>query len=312
MKTDVKSEMGHEFVDLFTWVRRNKKMAFDIHQEIDGKVVPRSKGVVDVNPFIPLRWGLVPDEDYGRGKVEEHYPDFVALDGMAKALLDGSTMASRHIYMIRPNATGANLRRRVAEADNGEVVVGNFEDVSMLQFTNQTGLQIASQEVQRLAEVLSQAFLLNSGLRRNAERVTATELRMGAEELEGTLGGVYSMMAQTMQRARLERLMQQMVEQGALPPFEGDLIEPQITTGLEALGREQDVNKVQAAAQIIGMLGPEMALDYVKLPELLTKAFNGLGLPQVVRSDQEAQQLRQQREMAQMAQQMAPPQQTEG
>ncbi len=312
VKTDVKSEMGHEFVDLFTWVRRNKKMAFDIHQEIDGKVVPRSKGVVDVNPFIPLRWGLVPDEDYGRGKVEEHYPDFVALDGMAKALLDGSTMASRHIYMIRPNATGANLRRRVAEADNGEVVVGNFEDVSMLQFTNQTGLQIASQEVQRLAEVLSQAFLLNSGLRRNAERVTATELRMGAEELEGTLGGVYSMMAQTMQRARLERLMQQMVEQGALPPFEGDLIEPQITTGLEALGREQDVNKVQAAAQIIGMLGPEMALDYVKLPELLTKAFNGLGLPQVVRSDQEAQQLRQQREMAQMAQQMAPPQQTEG
>ena len=176
----------------------------------------------------------------------------------------------------------------------------------MLQFTNVTGLQIASEEVRRLTEVLASAFLLNSGLRRDAERVTATELRMMAEELEGTLGGVYSMMSQEMQRARLERLMIQMIEQEQLPPFEADLIEPQITTGLEALGREQDVNRVQAAAQIVQMLGPEMSLDYVKMPDLLTKAFNGLGLPQVVRSEQEAQQIRQQRQMAQAAQQMGP------
>ena len=97
-----------------------------------------------------------------------------------------------------------------------------------------------------------------------------------------------------------------MVRQQALPPFEGDLIEPQITTGLEALGREQDVAKVQAATQIIQMLSPEYSLDYVKMDELLKKAFNGLGLPQVVRSEQEANQIREQRMMAQQAQQLAP------
>lgn len=306
VKTEVRSDMGHEFVDMFTWIQRNKRGQFEVHQEIDDKIVPKSKGVYEKSPFIPLRWSLVPGEDYGRGKVEEHFPDLQALDGMAKALLDGSAMAARHIYMVRPNAAGANLRRRIAEANNGEVVVGNLEDVNMLQFTNVTGLQIASEEVRRLTEVLASAFLLNSGLRRDAERVTATELRMMAEELEGTLGGVYSMMSQEMQRARLERLIIQMIEQEQLPPFEADLIEPQITTGLEALGREQDVNRVQAAAQIVQMLGPEMSLDYVKMPDLLTKAFNGLGLPQVVRSEQEAQQIRQQRQMAQAAQQMGP------
>ena len=306
VKTEVRSDMGHEFVDMFTWIQRNKRGQFEVHQEIDDKIVPKSKGVYEKSPFIPLRWSLVPGEDYGRGKVEEHFPDLQALDGMAKALLDGSAMAARHIYMVRPNAAGANLRRRIAEANNGEVVVGNLEDVNMLQFTNVTGLQIASEEVRRLTEVLASAFLLNSGLRRDADRVTATELRMMAEELEGTLGGVYSMMSQEMQRARLERLMIQMIEQEQLPPFEADLIEPQITTGLEALGREQDVNRVQAAAQIVQMLGPEMSLDYVKMPDLLTKAFNGLGLPQVVRSEQEAQQIRQQRQMAQAAQQMGP------
>ena len=306
IETTVKTQLGHEYVDMYTWIRRNDKGQFEIQQEIEEQVVPNSQGVYDVLPFIPLRWALVPSEDYGRGKIEEHYPDLVALDGMAKSLLDGSTMASRHIYMVRPNASGANLRRRIAEANNGEVVIGNPEDTSMLQFTNVTGLQIAAQEVQRLTQVLSSAFLLNSGMTRDAERVTATELRMLAEELEGTLGGVYSTMSQEMQRKRLERLMVQMIEQGALPPFEEDLIEPQITTGLSALGREQDVHKVQAAAQIVQMLGPEMSLDYVKMPELLTRAFNGLGLPQVVRSEQEAAQLRQQRQMQQMAQQVAP------
>ena len=305
IKTETKRDQGHEFVDLYTWVKRNKKNFFDVHQEIEDQIVPKAKGTYQVSPFLPLRWSLIPGEDYGRGKVEEHYPDLMALDGMAKAMLDGSAMASRHIYLVRPNATGANLRRRIAEAENGEVVVGNLEDVNMLQFANVAGLQIAAEEVRRLTEVLAHAFLLNSGLRRDAERVTATELRIMAEELEGTLGGVYSMMSQEMQRARLERLIVQMIDQGSLPPFDGELIEPQITTGLEALGREQDVQRVSAAAQMVQLLGTEV-LDYVKMPELLTKAFNGLGLPQVIRSEEEANQIRQQRLMAEMAQQMAP------
>ena len=115
---------------------------------------------------------------------------------------------------------------------------------------------MAAQETARLTETLAAAFLLNSGMTRKADRVTATELRMLAEEVEGILGGVYSMLSMEMQRTRLQRLILQMVEQGSLPPFEEDLIEPQITTGLEALGREQDVMKVQNAAQIVQMLGP--------------------------------------------------------
>jgi len=305
IKSETKRDMGHEFVDLYTWVKRNKKGLFEVHQEIEDQMVPKSKGTYQISPFLPLRWSLVPGEDYGRGKIEEHYADLVALDGMAKAMLDGSAMASRHVYLVRPNATGANLRRRIAEADNGEVVIGNLEDVSMLQFSNVAGLQIAAEEVRRLTEVLAHAFLLNSGIQRDAERVTATETRILAQEIEQQLGGVYSTMSQEMQRARLERLIVQMVEQGSLPPFDGDLIEPQITTGLEALGREQDVHRVSAAAQMVQLLGPEV-LDYVKMPELLTRAFNGLGLPQVIRSEEEANQIRQQRQMAEMAQQMGP------
>jgi len=293
--TDVRSEMGHEFIELYTRVVRNADGAFDVTQEIEDQVVPGSQGTYAVSPFIPLRWSLVPSEDFGRGKIEEHYADLFALDGMAKALLDGSTMASRHIWMIRPNATGANLRRRISEADNGEIVVGNPEDVSMLQFTNITGLQIAAEETRRLTDSLSQAFLLNSALRRTGDRITATEIRMAAEELENTLGGVFSMLSLDLQRTRLQRLMVQMMEQGSLPPFDEELIEPQITTGLEALGREQDVAKVQAAAQIVQMLTPELTLDYVKMTELLKRAFNGLGIPEVIRSEQEAQQIRQQR-----------------
>lgn len=293
-------------VHLYTWARRNTKTGeWEIHQELDGNEVPKSRGKYKISPFRALRWNGVIGEDYGRGKVEEHFPDFKALDGLKKAILDGSAMAARNIILIRPNAAGGlNLRRKIAKADNGEMITGNPEDVQFLQYTNASGLQVAQQEIQALLSDLSAAFMMNSAWRRDAERVTATELRMMSEELEGTLGGVYSMLATELQAHRLSRMILQMQSRNELPQWPQGMVSPTILTGLEALGREQDVQRVTTALQAIAAL-PTEAHDYVKMDMILGKLFNGLGLPDAVRTQQEVQQIQQQRMMTEAIQQIA-------
>lgn len=281
-------------VPLYTHIKLDKKGVFKVYQEINSKIVSGSQGEYEVLPYNALRYTSVIGEDYGRGKVEEHLPDLRAIDALSKSLIDGAAMASRNVTMIRPNAAGGiNLRRRFAKADNGDIIVGNPEDVVMLQFQNNNGMQLCAAELERQTREVSQAFLMGASTVRDSERTTAFEVRRMTEELEGTLGGVYSQLNQEMQQARLKRLVLQMKRLKMLPDWPEGLIEPVILTGLETLGREQDINRVQTALQFITGMPPEV-LTYVKFDALLGKAFYGLNLPDAVRSEQEVQQIQQQ------------------
>lgn len=295
-------------VPMYTWVKYDAdKNIYAVHQELSDQVIPDTQGkyAPDLLPFFPLRYSVVAGEDYGRGKVEEHLADFVLFDGLSKALADGAAMASRNVTMVRPGAQGGlNLMRKVAKANNGEYIIGNPEDVTMLQFQNVSGLQIAQQELSILRQNIGQSFLMSSAVTRNAERVTATEVRMAAEELEGILGGVYTSLSKDMMLARARRLIFQMKDQGKLPEWPDEAIEPVILTGLESLGREAAVNAVMTAAQMIQAFPPQAQM-YPKWESLLKKLFLGLDIEDAVKTDAEVQQEMQQQMAAQAATQVA-------
>lgn len=297
---------GAETIPLFTWIKYEDGK-YKVHQELGEQTIPGSNGVYapDILPFFFLRYSVVAGEDYGRGKVEEHIADFILYDGLSKSINDGSAMASRNITMVRPGAQGGlNLMRKIAKANNGDYIIGNPEDVNMLQFQNVSGLQIAAQELGSLRQSLGQAFLMSSAVTRNAERVTATEVRMAAEELEGILGGVYTSLSKDMMLARANRLIVQMMDQGKLPEWPDDVIEPVILTGLESLGREAAVNSVVTAAQLIQNF-PEQAQRYPKWETLIKKLFLGLDIEDAVKTDAEVQQEVEQEAATQTAQQVA-------
>lgn len=292
------SSHGHTEQDLYTWCVRGADGLWTVHQERAGDEVPGSRGTYRLLPFKALRWTAVDGEHYGRGKCEDHLGDLKSVEGLSKSALDGAAMASRNIMMTRPEA-GNNLARRITRADNGDVVSGDPEAVSMLQFDNVQGMQVAAQELEKRKNELGMAFLLYSGAQRNAERVTATEVRQLAEEVEGVLGGTYSLLTTDMQGWRLARLIHQMQAQRKLPDWPEGMVEPTVLTGLESLGREQDVNRVSQALQLVSGM-PEQALMYINWPGMLNKAMAGLGLPGVVHSQQEVEQMQQQ-QMVQQA-----------
>ena len=83
-----------------------------------------------------------------------------------------------------------------------------------------------------------------------------------AEQLEAGLGGVYSVLTEELQLPLIRRVMFLMEQDGDLPPIPPQLVEPQITTGLEAIGRGNDKARLtEFLTTTATALGPELSFN---------------------------------------------------
>ena len=176
-----------ETLDLYTRLTRNAD-EWEVHQECGGATIPGTSGTypLDACPWMALRFIRVSGEDYGRSYVEEYLGDIISLDGYSQALLEGSLAASKMITFVNPN--GSTSLKAVAKARNCAVLSGDAKDVTTMQAQKLNDFKVAQEQIKTLEERLSFAFLLNSAVQRNAERVTAEEIRYAAAELEASLG----------------------------------------------------------------------------------------------------------------------------
>ena len=298
-----KSSTDYDDVDMYTHVYRdgNKWQAY---QEIKGTKLPGTEGSypLDKSPWIPVRFTKIDGEDYGRGYVEEYLGDLLSLEGLTQSIVEGSAAAAKVLFLVNPN--GVTDKGELSDADNGAFVEGMATDVSALQLQKYNDFRVALETVNTINERLSYAFLLNSAIQRKGERVTAEEIRYMANELESALGGIYSILSQEFQLPLVKRLMFQMERQKRLPVLPEGTVEPVIVTGMEALGRGNDLNKLnmffQAAAQI-SQLPPE-----INKADALMRTGSSLGIDMkgLVKSPEELQQEQaaaQQQQMMQMA-----------
>ncbi len=174
----------------------------------------------------------------------------------------------------------------------------------------QADLTVALNTIARIEQRLSFAFLLNSAIQAGTsgrDRVTAEEIKMVAQELESGLGGIYSILSVELQLPLVNRKMALMERQGRLPKLPKDVVKPQITTGLDALGRGNDKAKlIEFLQTIAGTLGPEVMAKYVNSRELITRlaASDGLDTYKLIKSDEDLMAEEQQQAMM-MQQQMA-------
>lgn len=250
-------------------------------QEAKGKEIPKTHGMcdADVSPWIPLRWGRIDGEEYGRGYVEEYYGDLTALESLYQAVLEGSAAAARILFLVNPN--GTTRPRTLANARNGAIVQGNAADVTVIQSQKAQDLGIAQNTIDRIEGRLQFAFLLNTAIQRPGERVTAEEIRFMSQELEAGIGGLYSILTQELQLPLVRRLMHVLRRQRKLSPFPksattgAPLVNPKPVTGLEAIGRGDDRNKlVEFITTVAQALGPEVMTKFINMDEALRRLAN--------------------------------------
>ena len=287
-------------VDLYTWIKFNldkdrpaDRPAVQWYQEYGGKQIPGSAGFsqdIDTNPWICCRLLRAANEAYGRGIVEEALGDLQSLEALTMSVVQGSLISTKAIGLCNPN--GVTRADVLARAENGAIVSGNAADVEFLQVQKSADMSVALQTMQLIERRLNFTFLANEATTRDAERVTAEEIRLMAEQLEAGLGGVYSILAHELQLPLIKRIVYMMTASGESPPIPPEIISPQITTGLEAIGRGNDRQRLTNFLQTVAAsLGPEQFLQYINPTELIRRfaASDGIETAGLVKEEQQLQ-----------------------
>lgn len=226
--------------EVYTWVRMYKgKMRMT--KWCDETELPYSEfgGTWDRDecPYRPLTWRLPLRSDYGVSRVEEYYQDFATYETTSESLSDGAVLASQFRWLQNPG--GITRPEDFAQSRNGEVIPGVNGDLTLV--VANIGQQLAS--VMQIGQVYQQrigaGFLMNSAVTRQAERVTAEEIRLQAIELEQSLGGVYSRLSRDIQQPLVRWLMKKIDLS-----LKGTKITPVVVTGLDALSRNADLERL--------------------------------------------------------------------
>ena len=305
MNTEGKED---EAVDIYThtYLEGDTYLSY---QEIEGEIIAGSEQTYpkDACPWIALRLKKMDGESYGRSFVDEYLGDLKVLEALSKSVAEVSAVASNILYLVNPNAV--TRISDLSKAKSGDFIRGKIEDIQVLQVNKTSDLQITQSAIQSIEGRLSYAFLLNSAVQRNAERVTAEEIRYVANELEDTVGSIYSILSQELQLPLVKRFMLQMTREGYIPdmPQGSQGVEPLITTGIEALGRGHDLTKLDTFIRYAQVF-PEAFQTRVKQGAILSQIATALGIDSssVVKSEEEYQQEMMAAQQAQMEQQVAP------
>jgi hypothetical protein len=270
------------------------------YQECKGKEIPNTYGMcpMDVSPWIVLRYERVESgEEYGRSHVEKYYGDLTALESLYQASIEAAAAASKVLFLVNPN--GTTRPKTLSSAANGAIVQGNAADVTVIQAQKQADLQITMSMIERIEQRLEFAFLLNQAVQRPGERVTAEEIKYMAQSLEASIGAFYSILTQELQLPLVRRLIYMLQKKGKLPEFPNSqetgepLVQPKAVTGLEGIGRGDDMNKLTEFLTITQqVLGPEIAQQYVNYEEALRRlaASASIDTTNLVKTSQQLQQ----------------------
>jgi len=296
-------------IPMFTHVIWNGR-GFDVYQEVLGLKVPDSIAFYpkDKLPYLPLGWALNDGDNYARGHVEEHLGDFVSYDGLCQALLEGAAAAAFLVFLKRPNSTTSILDLR--KARNGQFIEGNEDDIGTLKVEKHADFQFAFNTSKEIEGRISRAFLLQEAIQREAERVTAEEIRYMAQQLEDTLGGIYSVLGVDLQMPLAKLQMANMRKRGKLPQLPKE-VDVTITTGFEALGRGHDLQKLHEFRDEVVAMGtaaqtPGIIEMYIGMSNYFMRVGNALGLDTdgLVPTEDEINLIKKQQQQIQQMQEM--------
>lgn len=286
----------------YRWVKLDPKTGkYNESQWLDGFQLPAQWSSVyakDKMPYHAVTWDLTSGMHYGTGLVEDYRGDFAAFTALSRSTINAAIINSEFRWILRPGAMTS--AQDLANSANGDVLYGEKDDVTPLPSGMEAKLESNIAVAQEYLQRIGAGFMLQSAVTRQAERVTTYELRMNAEELEGSLGGAYSRLASTMQVP-----MAAFCLNSSGYSLSGSDWEATVITGLAALSRMGDRDRINSWLMSISPLmnaSPDQVIPRLRVSSLLSDMASAEGIDRdaYVLTDGEFQQLQQ----AQMQQQM--------
>lgn len=288
-------------VTLYHWIVRAPSGDYVVTQWVDDDQLPADPytgNYVEKDlPYHFLTWDLADGQHYGTGLVEDYSGDLSALSMMSRSLVIGALMSSEYRWLVNP--AGMTNVLDFQNSENGDAIPGKEGDVSMIQSEKSGDLQTVNAISQEYIRRIGAGFLMVGAMTRDAERVTAEEIRMQANELETGLGGGYSRIAVSAQIPLSTWLLQKIGFN-----IEGNQVEPTIVTGLEALSRAGDLEDLKLTLSDAAMVTqlPEAMQDRLKMDAIFSEIGAGrrVDTTRFIMDDQEYSQKLAQRQEQQM------------
>ena len=277
---------------VYTCVKLDQKSGrWTWHQEVDDTIIEGSQSSAPKNasPWLVLRFNTVDGEDYGRGRVEEFVGDLRSLNGLAQALVEGSSVAAKVIFLVSPSAT--TKPQTLSKAGNGAIIQGRPEDVGVVQVGKTADFATAAQIAQQLEQRILNAFLVLNI--RDSERTTAEEVRMTQQELNEQLGGLFSLLTVEFLEPYLKRTLLVLQRTNQIPKIPKEYVRPKIVAGVNALGRGQDREALTQFVTLIAQtLGPDALMKYINPDEAIKRlaAAQGIDVLNLVKTQEQMQQ----------------------
>lgn len=292
-------------VEFFRMLKRDSRGDMHLTQWVDDIRLPKQfngKWKASEAPYRVITWDLADESDYGTGLVEEYAGDFEALSVLAEAVVDGAVLGCEFRWLVNPS--GQTSADDFNSSKNGDALSGVPTDIQPTQGGNPNAVKIALEVASSYEQRIARGFLMSSGMTRDAERVTAEEIRLVANELETSFGGVYSALAANIQEPVARWLLDRV---GA--SIKGKDLRVMVVSGLDALSRNSDLEALRLAlgdlAQI-ATLPPELQqrLDMAALAAFIGQG-RGVALEKFLKSEEQVQQEIQQQREANVAEQSA-------
>lgn len=244
-------------IELFTRIERKTgktgRVFFEVSQQAD-EIDIGTPGTYPEHlcPWQVVTWNLIAGEHYGRGLVEDYAGGFAKLsDGSEAATLYGIEIM-KVVHLVAPGV-GADIDE-LATSESGQYVQGANGAVQAHEAGDALKLQAMRAELSEVFGNLARAFMWKANTR-DAERVTAFELRLDAQEADNVLGGTYSSLAETWQVPFAHILMHE-ENPATLAGILDDSIKLDIIAGVPALGRSLDLQNLLTAAQDASVIVP--------------------------------------------------------
>lgn len=256
-------------VDLYTWVRLEADGRFKVTQYANETLLDtEGSWTASELPWIPLSWNLVRGEHYGRGLVEDYSGAFHALDILTESYVTLAAIASDIKFLVDPTSTLDPVELNASAS--GTYHAGRKDDVTTVQLDKLSDVQTVMAAIQGYQQQIGRAFLLNSAVRRDAERVTAEEIRADINELDMAHGGIYSRFSEEWQLHLAVLILKRI----GLNLGNNGEITPQIITGLDSLSRAGDLDNLRMFISDLALLEgvPEEmrgAIDPIRFAEYI-------------------------------------------
>lgn len=248
------------------------------YQEVDGEMVSGTEGEYPLGslPWIPVRLKKMSGEHYGRSYCDDWAGDLSALDQLTEDFLKFTRITSKVVGLVNP--AGITHPKRITKAQTGDFVAGRKGDIEFLQTEKTNDYNVVRQTIEMLEQRLSFGFLLNSAVQRDADRVTAEEIRYVARELEATTGGLYAVQSQEFQLPLVKVILNQLQDAQIIPELPEGAIEPAVSTGLEAIGRGQDLQRLAEFIEVVTAMKNLEGDEDINIRTLKMRIVNALGI----------------------------------